>query len=171
MCLFISLLGHSNKVCHATFWHKNTWLTLTPYDCILNATSFPIRPNPIIAKTFPNNSDPMNYDPKWISILRRWGKRNFNAIFHNDWDKHKINFPFFWSLYVHWLFKEEKNALKYQSQMVKTVHFYLWTLAKLCYVSISFLSRVCFDLFCALSQKSYCEVIFLSEICKICNSK
>ena len=94
-CLFISLLGHSNKVCHGKFWHKNTWLTLIPYDCILNATSFPIRPNPIIAKTFPNNSDPMNYDSKWILILRRWGKRNFNTIFHNDWDNTKSISLFF----------------------------------------------------------------------------
>lgn len=66
---------------------------------------------------------------------------------------------------------KEKNALNYQSEIIKRDRFYLEMLVKFRYVSISFISRVCFNLIYLLSEKSYRKIIFLSQIWKICNPK
>ena len=66
---------------------------------------------------------------------------------------------------------KEKNTLNYQSEIIKRDRFYLEMLVKFRYVSISFISRVCFNLIYLLSEKSYRKIIFLSQIWKICNPK
>ena len=66
---------------------------------------------------------------------------------------------------------KEKNALNYQSEIIKRDRFYLEMLVKFRYVSISFISRVCFNLIYLLSEKSYRKIIFLPQIWKICNPK
>ena len=66
---------------------------------------------------------------------------------------------------------KEKNALNYQSEIIKRDRFYLEMLVKFRYVSISFIFRVCFNLIYLLSEKSYRKIIFLSQIWKICNPK
>ena len=59
---------------------------------------------------------------------------------------------------------KEKNTLNYQSEIIKRDRFYLEMLVKFRYVSISFISRVCFNLIYLLSEKSYRKIIFLSQI-------